>query len=116
MCRKPKTGLFEKAKVDVEGDDFREGLSAIISVKVPEPQFEGQTKSKLGTSEAKAATETIVFEKLSYYLEENKEFAAELGIRAIPTVKTFSGGEQKYSSPGMLAEVRIKELASELLN
>jgi thioredoxin len=49
-------------------------------------------------------------------VEENKEFAAELGIRAIPTVKTFSGGEQKFSSPGMLAEVRIKELASELLN
>jgi putative thioredoxin len=49
-------------------------------------------------------------------VEENKEFAAELGIRAIPTVKTFSGGEQKYSSPGMLDEGRIKELASELLN
>jgi putative thioredoxin len=49
-------------------------------------------------------------------VEENKEFAAELGIRAIPTVKTFSGGEQKYSSPGMLEEGRIKELASELLN
>jgi putative thioredoxin len=49
-------------------------------------------------------------------VEENKEFAAELGIRAIPTVKTFSGGEQKYSSPGMLEEGRIKELASQLLN
>jgi thioredoxin-like negative regulator of GroEL len=49
-------------------------------------------------------------------VEENKEFAAELGIRAIPTVKTFSGGEQKFSSPGMLAETRIKELATELLN
>ena len=49
-------------------------------------------------------------------VEENKEFAAELGIRAIPTVKTFSNGEQKFSSPGMLAEAKIKELASELLN
>ena len=49
-------------------------------------------------------------------VEENKEFAAELGIRAIPTVKTFSGGEQKFSSPGMLQEGRIKELALELLN
>ena len=49
-------------------------------------------------------------------VEENKQFAAELGIRAIPTVKTFSGGEQKYSSPGMLQEGRIKELVLELLN
>ena len=49
-------------------------------------------------------------------VEENKEFAAELGIRAIPTVKTFVGGEQKYSSPGVLQETRIKELATELLN
>ena len=46
-----KNGLFEKAKVEIEGDDFREGLSAIISVKVPEPQFEGQTKTKLGNNE-----------------------------------------------------------------
>ena len=49
-------------------------------------------------------------------VEENKEFAAELGIRAIPTVKTFSGGEQKFSNPGMIQEGRIKELALELLN
>jgi thioredoxin len=49
-------------------------------------------------------------------VEENKEFAAELGIRAIPTVKTFSNGEQIFSSPGMLQEAKIKELASELLN
>ncbi len=49
-------------------------------------------------------------------VEENKEFAAELGIRAIPTVKTFSGEEQKFSSPCMLQEGRIKELALELLN
>jgi thioredoxin 1 len=49
-------------------------------------------------------------------VELNKEFAAELGIRAIPTVKTFSGGEQKFSSPGMMQEGRIKELVTNLIN
>lgn len=66
-----KEGLFEKAKVEVEGDDFREGLSAIISVKVPEPQFEGQTKTKLGNSEVSGVVETTVSRILQAYLEEN---------------------------------------------
>ncbi|MGI8952730.1 MAG: DNA topoisomerase (ATP-hydrolyzing) subunit B [Chitinophagaceae bacterium] len=66
-----KQGLFEKAKVAVEGDDFREGLSAIISVKVPEPQFEGQTKTKLGNSEVSGVVQTTVARALEAYLEEN---------------------------------------------
>jgi len=66
-----KNGLFEKAKVAIEGDDFREGLSAIISVKVPEPQFEGQTKTKLGNSEVSGVVETTVSRALEAYLEEN---------------------------------------------
>jgi DNA gyrase subunit B len=66
-----KEGLFEKAKVQVEGDDFREGLSAIISVKVPEPQFEGQTKTKLGNSEVSGVVQTTVARVLEAYLEEN---------------------------------------------
>jgi DNA gyrase subunit B len=66
-----KEGLFEKAKVTVEGDDFREGLSAIISVKVPEPQFEGQTKTKLGNSEVSGVVQTTVARALEAYLEEN---------------------------------------------
>lgn len=66
-----KNGLFEKAKVVVEGDDFREGLSAIISVKVPEPQFEGQTKTKLGNSEVSGIVQTTVARSLEAYLEEN---------------------------------------------
>ncbi|HEX6914090.1 MAG TPA: DNA topoisomerase (ATP-hydrolyzing) subunit B [Chitinophagaceae bacterium] len=66
-----KEGLFEKAKVEVEGDDFREGLSAIVSVKVPEPQFEGQTKTKLGNSEVSGVVETTVGRVLQSYLEEN---------------------------------------------
>ncbi len=66
-----KQGLFEKAKVEIEGDDFREGLSAIISVKVPEPQFEGQTKTKLGNNEVSGVVETTVSRVLEAYLEEN---------------------------------------------
>ena len=66
-----KEGLFERAKVEVEGDDFREGLSAIISVKVPEPQFEGQTKTKLGNSEVSGIVQTTVSKALLIYLEEN---------------------------------------------
>ncbi|MDB5192479.1 MAG: gyrase subunit [Segetibacter sp.] len=66
-----KNGLFEKAKVQVEGDDFREGLSSIISVKVPEPQFEGQTKTKLGNSEVSGIVQTTVARALEAYLEEN---------------------------------------------
>jgi DNA gyrase subunit B len=66
-----KEGLFEKAKVEIEGDDFREGLSAIISVKVPEPQFEGQTKTKLGNSDVAGTVQVTVARALEAYLEEN---------------------------------------------
>lgn len=70
-----KEGLFEKAKVEVEGDDFREGLSAIVSVKVPEPQFEGQTKTKLGNSDVAGTVQTTVGRALQEYLEENPKEA-----------------------------------------
>ncbi len=73
-----KEGLFERAKVDVEGDDFREGLTAIISVKVPEPQFEGQTKTKLGNSEVSGIVETSVGRTLEAYLEENPREAKNI--------------------------------------
>ncbi len=67
-----KNGLIkENNKITLSGDDFREGLTAVISVKVMEPQFEGQTKTKLGNSEVKSIVETIVGEKLSEFLEEN---------------------------------------------
>ena len=66
-----KNGLIKEGKLSLTGDDFREGLTAIISVKVAEPQFEGQTKTKLGNSETKSAVETIVGEKLTDFLEQN---------------------------------------------
>ncbi|UOE40045.1 DNA topoisomerase (ATP-hydrolyzing) subunit B [Chryseobacterium suipulveris] len=64
-------GLPQKEKVEVTGDDFREGLTAVISVKVMEPQFEGQTKTKLGNSEVSGAVDKIVGEMLTNFLEEN---------------------------------------------
>ena len=70
-----KNKLFEKVKIEVSGDDFREGLTAIISVKVPEPQFEGQTKTKLGNNEVSGAVEQIFGEVLEHYLEENPKQA-----------------------------------------
>ena len=70
-----KSGMLSKLKFDINGDDFREGLTAIISVKVAEPQFEGQTKTKLGNSEVMGAVESMVGEKLNYYLEENPKSA-----------------------------------------
>ena len=66
-----KQGMFDKAKVVIEGDDFREGITAIISVKVPEPQFEGQTKTKLGNSEVMGIVDTTLSRVLEAYLEEN---------------------------------------------
>jgi DNA gyrase subunit B len=73
-----REGLFEKAKVDVEGDDFREGLTAIVSVKVPEPQFEGQTKTKLGNSEVSGIVESTVGKTLEAFLEENPRDAKNI--------------------------------------
>jgi DNA gyrase subunit B len=70
-----KNKMFEKLKVEIVGDDFREGLTAIVSVKVPEPQFEGQTKTKLGNNEVAGAVEQIFGEVLEHYLEENPKQA-----------------------------------------
>ena len=70
-----KEGMFSKLKFEISGDDFREGLTAIISVKVPEPQFEGQTKTKLGNNEVMGIVDKIVSEHLSNYLEEHPKEA-----------------------------------------
>jgi DNA gyrase subunit B len=78
-----KQGLFEKAKVEIEGDDFREGLSTIISVKVPEPQFEGQTKTKLGNNEVSGVVDSTVSKALDAYLEENPREAKSIISKVI---------------------------------
>jgi len=74
-----KNGLIKDSnKITLTGDDFKEGLTAVISVKVMEPQFEGQTKTKLGNGEVKSAVETLVGEKLSEFLEENGSIAKKI--------------------------------------
>ncbi len=78
-----RNSLFEKAKVEIEGDDFREGLSAIISVKVPEPQFEGQTKTKLGNNEVMGVVDSTVSKVLEAYLEENPKEAKNIVAKVI---------------------------------
>lgn len=70
-----KSGMLAKLKFDINGDDFREGLTAIISVKVLEPQFEGQTKTKLGNNEVMGAVDTLASQLLTYYLDEHPKEA-----------------------------------------
>lgn len=70
-----KSGLLKNVKFEITGDDFREGLTAVVSVKVQEPQFEGQTKTKLGNSEVMGAVDQAVGEALGFYLEENPKEA-----------------------------------------
>lgn len=75
--------MLEKVKVEISGDDFREGLTAVISVKVAEPQFEGQTKTKLGNNEVMGAVDQAVGEVLSYYLEEHPKEAKAIVDKVI---------------------------------
>jgi DNA gyrase subunit B len=78
-----KSGMLSKIKFDINGDDFREGLTAVISVKVPEPQFEGQTKGKLGNSEVMGIVDQLVSTYLEYYLEENPRDARQIVNKVI---------------------------------
>lgn len=70
--------IKNNSKLTISGEDFREGLTAVLSVKVPEPQFEGQTKTKLGNSEVQSAVEVVVYEKLNEYLEQNPKIAKQI--------------------------------------
>ena len=118
-----KEGLTTKLKFDISGDDFREGLTAVISVKVQEPQFEGQTKTKLGNSEATGAVDVVVGEMLNNYLEENPKEARKIVDKVILAAtarhaarkaremvqrKNVMGG---MSLPGKLADCSEKDPA-----
>lgn len=87
-----KEGMLNKVKFEITGDDFKEGLVAVIAIKVPEPQFEGQTKTKLGNSEVAGIVESIVNKQLSEYLEENPKVA-----RAI-LQKVLLAAEARYAA------------------
>tara|TARA_B100001540_G_scaffold192047_1_gene169262 strand:+ start:799 stop:2748 length:1950 start_codon:yes stop_codon:yes gene_type:complete len=78
-----QSGLLKKVKFEISGDDFREGLTAVISVKVMEPQFEGQTKTKLGNKEVISAVSKSVSDMLTFYLEENPEQAKKIVQKVI---------------------------------
>jgi DNA gyrase subunit B len=78
-----KSGMLEKLKLEISGDDFREGLTAVVSVKVQEPQFEGQTKTKLGNKEAVAPVSQVVSEMLEAYLEEHPNDAKQIVNKVI---------------------------------
>ncbi len=78
-----QSGMLSKLKFDISGDDFREGLTVVISIKVAEPQFEGQTKTKLGNSEVSLAVDQAVSEALSIYLEENPRSAKAIVNKVI---------------------------------
>ena len=116
-----KNKFFEKLKMEIVGDDFREGLTGIVSVKVPEPQFEGQTKTKLGNNEVAGAVEQIFGDVLNNYLEENPKqaklifdkvvlaatarHAARKAREMVQRKGAFSGG----GLPGKLADCSSKD-------
>jgi DNA gyrase subunit B len=82
-----KTGILAKEKIEISGDDFREGLTAVISVKVQEPQFEGQTKTKLGNSDVAGAVSQVVSEMLDNFLQENPREARTIVDKVILAAK-----------------------------
>ena len=107
-----KQNHFEKAKVEIEGDDFREGLSAIISVKVPEPQFEGQTKTKLGNNEVSGIVDTTVSKVLEAYLEENPREAKNIIQKVILAAQARAAARKArelVQRKSVLAEAACRE-------
>ncbi len=113
--------LKEGAKITISGDDFREGLTAVLSVKVAEPQFEGQTKTKLGNSETKSAVETVIGEQLAMHLEQNPGIARRIIDKALRAAEAREAARkardltrrknalESLSLPGKLADCSITD-------
>jgi len=116
-----KNKLFKNGDNTLSGDDVREGLTAVISVKVPDPQFEGQTKTKLGNSEVKGIVEQIVGEKLNYFLEENPSIARKIVEKGIGALRAREAARKAKdlarrktaldsgTLPGKLADCSLKD-------
>jgi DNA gyrase subunit B len=110
-----------KGKITISGEDFREGLTAVISIKVAEPQFEGQTKTKLGNSEVQSAVEISVYEKLTEYLEQNPKVARSIIDKVVLSAEAREaarkarqlvqrkGALTSGGLPGKLADCSINE-------
>ena len=113
--------IKSKSKISISGEDFREGMTAVLSVKVAEPQFEGQTKTKLGNSEVQSAVEVVVYDQLNEYLEQNPKAAKKVIEKVVLAAEAreaarkarqlverkgvMSGG----GLPGKLADCSIKD-------
>jgi DNA gyrase subunit B len=118
-----KNSLVKEGKIVISGDDFREGLTAVLSVKVAEPQFEGQTKTKLGNSETKGIVEVIVGEQLQAYLEQNPSIARRIIEKALRAAEAREAARkardltrrknvlESMSLPGKLADCSITDPA-----
>ena len=113
--------ILKDKEENLSGDDLREGLAAIVSIKIPDPQFEGQTKQKLGNAEARTAVESLVSEKLTYFLEQNPQVAkaiigkavlaqrARMAARKARDVARKSNLESNMALPGKLADCSDKD-------